>query len=126
MHIVEAIMKAYERGYMEFLADGQHFGEAIGEKINGNPYKLQGHLWIPFTYCKEHLAYTSWGKYPKTFESIDEWFKTLMPLYMTRKGDKNGFVEGVVFVHPDGRMAKLRKDMFDWFTGERHKPAEEK
>lgn len=26
----------------------------------------------------------------------------------------------IFLVHPDGRMAKLRKDMFDWFKGKRH------
>lgn len=120
--IIEAILNSFERGYMEFLPDGQHFGEVIGEKVNGNPYKIKGHLWIPFeTYCKNHLAYKSWGKYPKTYEAISEWFKTLMPLYAIKHGDKEGFVEGVVFTHPDGRMAKLRKDMFDWFEGRRHK-----
>ena len=31
------------------------------------------------------------------------------------KGDKEGFIEGIVFTHPDGRMAKLRKDMFKWY-----------
>ena len=121
-HITEAVLNSFERGYMEFLPDGQHFGEVIGEKVNGNPYKIQGHLWIPFeTYCKKHLAYKSWGKYSKSYESISEWFQTLMPLYTLKHGDKNGFVEGVVFTHPDGRMAKLRKDMFDWYKGQRHK-----
>lgn len=121
-YITEAVLNSFERRYMEFLPDGQHFGEVIGEKVNGNTYKIKGHLWIPFeTYCKKHLAYKSWGKYPKTFESISEWFKTLMPLYVMKHGDKDGFVEGVVFVHPDGRMAKLRKDMFDWYRGQRHK-----
>ena len=121
-HISEGILNSYERGYMDLLPDGQHFGELIGEKVNGNPYKIQGHLWIPFnTYCKKHLAYTSWGKYPKTYESISTWFKTLMPLFAMKKGDKNGFVEGVVFHHPDGRMAKLRVDMFSWYKGKRHK-----
>jgi len=43
-----------------------------------------------------------------------------MPLYMLKKGVKDGFVEGVVFTHPDGRMAKLRRDMFDWFKGKSH------
>lgn len=121
-HIIEGLLNSYERSYMEFLPDGQHFGELIGEKVNGNPYKIQGHLWIPFkTYSNNHLSYKSWGKYPKTFESISEWFKTLMPLYAMKHGDKEGFVEGVVFTHPDGRMAKLRKDMFSWYQGQRHK-----
>ena len=124
-HITQGLLNSYERGYMDMLEDGQHFGELIGEKVNGNPHKINGNLWIPFnTYCKNSLRYKSWGKYPKTFESISEWFKTLMPLYALKRGDKDGFVEGVVFHHPDGRMAKLRKDMFDWFSGFRHKEVE--
>ena len=69
------------------------------------------------------MAYTCWGKYPKTFESMSEWFKELMPLYALRTNGKDEvcpFVEGIVFTHPDGRMAKLRRDMFDWYEGRRH------
>ncbi len=117
-HIVTGVLNAYAKGYTEFLADGQHFGELIGPKVNGNPYKLDEPLWLPFeTYGQNRLRYKCWGKYPKTFESISEWFKELWSLYMTRRGDKEGFVEGIVFTHPDGRMAKLRRDMFDWYEG---------
>ena len=124
--IIEGILESFKRGYTEFLSDGQHFGELIGEKVNGNPYKIKGHLWIPFeTFCQKHLKYKSWGKYPKDFETISNWFKELIPLYACmvqgEDGRKNGFVEGIVFTHPDGRMAKLRKDMFSWFKGEHHK-----
>jgi len=119
--LIEGILNSKERGYLEFLGDGQHFGELIGPKVNSNPYKLDDHLWIPFSgFCQKHLRYKCWGKYPKTFESISEWFKELMPLYASMKGDGEGFVEGIVFTHPDGRMAKLRRDMFDW-TEEVHK-----
>lgn len=120
--VIDGLLNSFERGYMKFLLDGQHFGELIGPKVNGNPYKLKDHIWIPFeTYAQKHLSYKSWGKYPKTFESISEWFKELMPLYSLMTGNKeNGFAEGVVFTHPDGRMAKLRRDMFDWYTGHRH------
>lgn len=128
-HIVKGILESFQRGYTEFLPDGQHFGELIGEKINGNPYKIKGNLWIPFeSYGQKHLLYKCWGKYPKTFESIREWFKELMPLYALRLGQKEGFVEGIVFTHPSGKMAKLRVDMFDFFEGERHrgKPSDNK
>ncbi len=117
--ITEGVLESYQRGYCE-LPDGQWFGELIGPKLNGNPYRLDKHVWIPFsTYSKKKLRYKSWGKYPKDFDTISEWFKELMPLFwMARnEGDKSGFVEGVVFTHPDGRMAKLRCDMFDWFKG---------
>lgn len=118
--IIDGLLNSYEKGYMEFLPDGQSFGELIGPKVNGNPYKLDQHIWVPFeTYAKKHLSYKSWGKYPKTFESISEWFKDLMPLFTMKHGDKEGFVEGVVFVHEEtGQMAKLRKDTFDWYYKE--------
>ncbi len=122
-HIIMGILNSYGKGYTEFLGDGQHFGELIGPKVNGNPYKLTEHIWIPFeSYGQKHLRFKSWGKYPKDFNTISRWFKEdLMPLYALRihgkieEGDPNHFVEGIVFTHPDGRMAKLRRDMFDWF-----------
>jgi len=120
-HIIEGVLNSFENKYMELLPDGQHFGELIGPKVNGNPYKLKEHLWIPFeTYGQNHLKYKCWGKYPKTFESISEWFKDLMPLFMYRRGIKDGFVEGIVFTSIDGKMAKLRCNMFDWYKGDRH------
>jgi len=125
--IIDGILNSNERGYLDLLPDGQHFGELIGPKVNGNPYKLKEHLWIPFlTFCQKHLRYKSWGKYPKDFETISKWFETdLIPLYACmvqgEEGRNNGFVEGIVFTHPDGRMAKLRKDMFEKFAGDRHK-----
>jgi len=126
--ITRGVLESYGKGYTEFLSDGQHFGELIGEKVNGNPYQLIGNLWLPFKgYCDKHLAYKCWGKHPKTFESISEWFKELMPLYALRRGIKeNGFVEGIVFTHPDGRMAKLRRDMFPWYKGRRHNETRDK
>lgn len=120
--IIDGLLNSFGRGYMEFLPPGQHFGELIGPGSQGNAYKIDKPLWIPFkTYAQKNLRYESWGKYPKTFESISEWFKTLMPLYCGHVGSSSKFVEGVVFTHPDGRMAKLRIDMFDWYDGPVHK-----
>lgn len=126
-HIIQGLLESYKRGYMKNLLDGQHFGELIGEKVGGNPYKIKGHLWVPFeTFAQKHLRYKSWGKYLKDFRTISAWFEQdLIPLYACmvqgEEGRKSGFVEGVVFTHPDGRMAKLRKDMFLWYQGQRHK-----
>lgn len=128
--IIDGLLNSFENRYIDKLLDGQHFGELIGPKVNGNPYNLDKHLWIPFeTFGQKHLLYKSWGKYPKDFNTISDWFKELMPLYNLMNSDKtmtkeeryNQFVEGVVFTHPDGRMAKLRCDMFSWFKGKRHK-----
>ena len=115
-HIIMGILNSYGKGYTEFLGDGQHFGELIGPKVNDNPYNITEHIWIPFeSYSQKHLSYTCWGKYPKTFDSMSEWFEELMPLYNIRIHGKRlnmkepeHFVEGIVFTHPDGRMVKLR------------------
>lgn len=133
--IIEGLLEANKKGYMDMLPDGQHFGELIGKKVNGNPYNLNNHIWIPFkTFSQKHLRYKSWGRYPKDFNTISEWFKELLPLYGGMIHGKDGkissenwkemskklFVEGIVFTHKDGRMAKLRKDMFSWFKYKRH------
>jgi len=135
-HIIDAVQESWNRGYMENLLDGQWFGEVIGPKVNGNPYGIERNIWIPFaTFAQKHLRYKSWGKYPKDFNTISKWFEDgLIPLYSLMQGDcevfkgpdgkvtkYSGFVEGIVFTHLDGRMAKLRSDMFPWFSGKRHK-----
>ena len=117
-YISLGLLESFRRGYMEFLSDGQHFGELIGEKLQGNPYKIDGHLWVPFeTYAQNHLAYKSWnsGKYQKDFQTISNWFENdLFSLFMARTQSSKGnmckvFPEGVVFVKPStGQMAKLR------------------
>ena len=121
--IVQGILESYDRGYCN-LTDGQYFGELIGPKVQGNPYKLDRHMWIPFqTYGQKHLRYKSWGQYPKDFKAISEWFKTdIFSLFSRRHNSEHEkmFPEGIVFTHPDGRMAKLRRDMFEWFEGDSH------
>lgn len=123
--IVEAIMESFKRGYTE-LSDGQWFGEVIGEKLNGNPLKIQGHIWIPFnTYCRDKLSYKSWHKYPKTYENIRKWFFDdikdggIFSLFLRRR-EIEAKPEGIVFHNlKTGQMAKLRLDMFDIFIGNR-------
>ena len=130
-YIVQGVMEAFARGYTE-LPDGQWFGEVIGEKLNSNPYGIKGHVWIPFnTYCRDHLSYKSWHKYPKTFDNISKWFQLpiseggIFSLFMKRRGSDQQ-PEGLVFHNiKTGQMAKIRRDMFDWFKGPRHKEIEQ-
>lgn len=128
--IFEGVMKAYHRGWLDDVEDGRHFGEVIGPKFHDNPYDLDHHLFVPFQYLREHCAYRSYGEYGTDYESISEWFRDgLTPLFYARwhnldfgQAARDGFVEGVVFTDPEtGRMSKLRRDMFDWYDGKRHK-----
>lgn len=125
--IVEGVMEAFKRGYTE-LPDGQFFGEVIGPNLQRNPYNLDKHIWIPFnTYCRNHLSYESFHKYPKTFENLANWMTKgiedggIFSLYMKKKGIDQS-PEGVVFHNlKTGQMIKLRRDMFKDFKGKRHK-----
>ena len=127
--IIEAVLNSFERGYCN-LSDGQYFGEVIGTKLQGNPYKLDEYLWIPFnTYCRDKLTYNSYHKYPKTFENISNWFNLpiieggIFSLFMRRRGIEQK-PEGVVFHNlKTGQMAKLRLDMFPEWKGKQHKEA---
>lgn len=119
---------AMEKEWLKFLGDGAHYGELIGPNINSNLHRVDRYYFVPFKYLYEKCHWHSWvqNKYPKTFESISEWFKNLPSLF-SQQMHKNyasmelPLAEGLVFHHPDGRMAKLRRDMFDWYTGTRHK-----
>ena len=129
-YVTKGILNSINRGYLN-LKDGQWYGELIGPKLHNNPHKVDKHLWIPFqSYSWNNLRYKSWGKYPKTYESISKWFKDgLFSLFYCNwhgvdieTSEKEGFVEGIVFTDPKTkRMAKLRRDMFDWYKGKRHK-----
>jgi hypothetical protein len=108
------------------MQDGLWWGELIGPRIQKNEYGLDEHQWIPFEWCKTHLAYKSWHRYPKTFENISKWFELpieaggIFSLFMKRMGI-NQKPEGIVFHNiKTGQMGKIRRDMFDWFEGKRH------
>lgn len=118
---IDGVRRAYEKGRVP-LANGQHFGELMGPKIQKNFLKLEAPLWISFQYLKEKFSYRSFHQYPKTFENLSNWFKNdLFSLYHVQLHGEKVQPEGIVFTHPDGRMAKLRGDMFDWYKGHRHK-----
>lgn len=127
--LVRGIQNANSKGWLDTLEPAkQHYGELIGPKINGNPYDIEEHLFVPFEYLYEKVYYKSWGDYPKTYDVLSGWFKdNLIPLFYARMHNlqfdelpEDAFVEGIVFTHEDGRKAKLRRDMFDWYDGERH------
>lgn len=119
---MEGIANAIQRGWLS-RKDGDCYGELIGEIFNDNPHKIQGHLFVPFDYLRSKCHWHSWAnnKYPKDFETISEWFKELPSLFNIRLKLPDIKAEGLVFYHYDGRQAKLRRDMFDWYRGDKHK-----
>lgn len=120
---LEGLAKAIQKGWLNNFEDGYFYGELIGEIINGNPHKLKGHLWVPLNYLRDHCRWHSWeaNKYPKTFEAISDWLKNIPSLFNQKMKLPEVLGEGIVFYHPDGRMAKIRRDMFDWHEGVKHK-----
>lgn len=66
--------------------------ELVGPKINGNREKIDSHeLW-------RHGAIVL-ADVPRTFDGLREWLEA-------------NVMEGIVFHHPDGRMAKIRRKDF--------------
>jgi len=123
--IVEGIFRSIGKGYV--LPDGEQAGECIGPKLQGNPYKLDFHEWYPFEKAVAHLRYKSFHEHERNFENWNSWLKDWLhsrfyQKIASKKGsDDKVFAEGVVFYNFKRKaenktyMAKLRRDMFDWF-----------
>ena len=71
------------------LPDGTY--ELIGPKVQGNPEGVDSYALVPHTV--ENLAFKE--PPPRDFDGLRSWLE-----------DKD--VEGIVFHHPDGRMAKIK------------------
>lgn len=132
----EGIKNAIDKGYINLksLPDGQYFGELIGEKINGNPYDLKGHIWLPLEWIKKHYCFKFYYKWldenglssnssdEELFNAFSNLMKNLKSLWFLKKGGKEKPPEGIVFHNKEtGEMCKLRRDMFDWYEGKPHK-----
>lgn len=114
---VMGVLNALKKNWIPNI-DGRIYGELIAPDINGNIHGVNSPYFVPFDYLNKKCHWTSWVRndYPKTFESISEWFKELPSLFCKRM-NLDGNAEGLIFLHPDGRRAKLRKDMFQWYKG---------
>ncbi|OFZ45999.1 MAG: hypothetical protein A2381_00375 [Bdellovibrionales bacterium RIFOXYB1_FULL_37_110] len=123
--IIEGIFRAIALGYVN--ESGEQAGEVIGPKLQGNPYKLDWHEWYPFGKSMEHLRYKSFHEHERNFTNWSNWFKDhLVSRYFTKRASKLGIdekvmAEGVIFYNLKRKeekktyMAKLRRDMFDWY-----------
>lgn len=129
--LMEGIFQSIGKGYVK--ENGEQTGELIGPKVNGNPYQLLVHEWYPFEKAIADLRYKSFHEHDRTFDNWSSWFKEgLSSRYFTKRASKLGLTtqvmaEGVVFYNlklkAEGNiwMAKLRRDMFDWYYSDRVK-----
>jgi len=118
---VAGIINSLEKGWLEPIETGKVFGELIAPKMNSNLHKTDRPYFVPFDYLCKNSQWNSWieNRYPKSYESISDWFKELPSLFSKRKLKKDVLAEGLVFYHPDGRRCKLRRDMYDWYTDQK-------
>jgi len=121
--ILQGVFESIGKGYVK--QNGVQAGELIGKKVQGNPYKLDGHLWYPFEKAIKHLSYRSFHEHDRTFDNWSSWFENwLVSRFASKRGHKDIFAEGIVFHDlkrkADGKvhMAKLRRDMFKWYYEE--------
>jgi len=117
---LEGIFQSIGKGYID--EDGEQAGELIGPKVQGNPYELVTHLWYPFEKAIKHLSYRSFHEHDRTFENWSMWFKDWLPSrFAAKRGNKNIMAEGIVFYNLKRKaenkvhLAKLRRDMFEWY-----------
>ncbi len=123
--IMEGIYRSL--GKDRVLPDAEQAGELIGPKLQGNPYKLEMHEWYPFESAANDLKYKSFHEHDRCFANWSFWFKEgLFSRLYTKRASKLGLTdkvmaEGVIFFNPERKaqgksyMAKLRRDMFDWY-----------
>ncbi|MBF0362212.1 MAG: hypothetical protein HQK49_14445 [Oligoflexia bacterium] len=122
--LMEGIFKAIDKEYVK--DNCEQVGEILGPKLQANPYKLLYHEWYPFERAIEVLRYTSFDKHERNFDNWSSWFKDFLRSRYYMKLHKcqleeSVFAEGVIFYNLKRRaenkswMAKLRRNMFDWY-----------
>lgn len=82
-----------DRWHIEAFGDGNWPDgtyELCGPKVQGNPEGFESHILVP------HSGATQYDNVPRTFEGIKTFLESMD-------------IEGFVFHHPDGRMAKIKK-----------------
>lgn len=85
-------------------SEGEHSVEAMGPNIQGNPLGLTKHLCVPF-----NLEIPVYEDVPRTFEGIKRYMEKLESRFCP-----GHLAEGIVFHHPDGRRAKIKRKDFAW------------
>lgn len=86
--------------------DGEHPCEALGPHIQGNPLGLAEHRCVPF-----NLTVPEYGDVPRGYADLAGYLATLESRFAP-----GHLAEGIVFHHPDGRRAKIKRKDFPRVT----------
>jgi hypothetical protein len=82
--------------------DGEHACEALGPRIQGNPLGLDDHRCVPF-----NLEVPDYAEVPRSYHGLREYLAS-----MESRFAPGHLAEGIVFHHPDGRRAKIKRKDF--------------
>jgi hypothetical protein len=82
--------------------DGEHSCEALGPHIQGNPLDLPQARCVPF-----NLAVPVYAEVPRSYPGLRGYLATLESRF-----SPGHLAEGIVFHHPDGRRAKIKRKDF--------------
>jgi hypothetical protein len=96
------IMAAADGTDVSAWPDGEHSCEAIGPRVQGNPLGLAAHVCVPF-----NLRVPVYADVPRDFAGLRSFLATADSVYAP--GNRP---EGIVFHHPDGRRAKIKRKDF--------------
>lgn len=94
-------------GYTDVASwpDGEHSCEALGPGIQGNPLGLEKNVCVPFNLSPPCFT----GPIFPMFTSLRERLQMLSSVYAP-----GHMAEGIVWHHPDGRRAKIRRKDFGY------------
>ncbi len=97
------IFEAVQNTDVRSWPDGEHSAEALGPKIQGNPLALSLHQCVAFD-----LHAPAYEQVPRDFHGLRAFLATLSSLFQP-----GALAEGLVFHHPDGRRAKIKRKDFE-------------
>jgi hypothetical protein len=82
--------------------DGEHSCEALGPRIQGNPLGLEENRCVPF-----NLEIPAYAAVPRDYVGLRAFLAELESRFAP-----GHLAEGIVFHHPDGRRAKIKRKDF--------------
>jgi hypothetical protein len=96
------ILEAARNTDVSAWGDGEHSCEALGPRIQGNQLGLDRHMCVPF-----NLEVPVFDGVPRTYAGLRAYLAALDSRFAP-----GHLAEGIVFHHPDGRRAKIKRKDF--------------